>query len=308
MLSARTVSEAVASARPVLSEYYGVSDHVAHLQKLTIEGHHLVLGTFNILRPSNVPAINYQPMYGQPLPAWLGRPEDGQGLEKCPFANPYLQAHRVGAIVNQILSLFQTSQRVVLCLQECESTVSRQLEVEGEEVLKLFYDEERRCATLCSKSLDVLNNWTTVESAVELALYSNDDSNPVSVTIYNVHFRFTTASTKTRLCQILADPSNSADHTLVVGDFNVPVMPQSPQTRGQCQANLVQLSDWMREKCADLKPFFALHSQRWTNWAPRKNCADPQQSWDHMDNIMYLAFGGQIAPSAVPLKWCVEMY
>lgn len=310
MFAARTVVGAVDVARPVLSEYRGVSDHVPHLQQITVAGQSFVLGTFNLLRPSNMPTMNYQPMYpGQKLPAWLGPKEDGWGLQDCPFANPYLQEHRIGNIVNQILNLFQTSQRVVLCLQECEATVSRQLETEGANLFHIYKDDERRCSILCSRELDVIDSWTEPECALDFYLYpAGEDESPISVTIYNVHLSYTTAASKIRLRSLLADPANTSDHTFVVGDFNVPCMPQSALARAKCTADLVQISDWLQEQTPGLRPYFALHVRGWTNWVPRKNCQNPSRSWDHMDNLMYLAYEGQHPPSAMPLNWCVEMY
>jgi hypothetical protein len=313
MISARQLVAEVEAARPPpKSRYRGASDHVPNLQEVNYNGESFVLGTYNVLETSLISQINFLRDDGSPT-AWEQNRGDAQGLERCPFASPYRQRRREDAITGSIVTLFKSSPRVILCIQECGLPLYARLEAESENCFKLIKQtnsDYKFCVTLCSVDLDV-KLASKLYTAVEISFPVNDEGNGLALLVYNVHFRYSDVQVKNNLRNILAEV-HPLRPFFIVGDFNVPAMPQSSRALSAgCPLRLDGLAAWLGNEVEPPRQVhFARQRDGWTNWSYAKNCADRLRTWDHVDNVMFvesLNVGSEL-PDALALGWSVEMY
>ena len=288
MLSAEALTEVVASTTAPLL-YHGVSDHVPHAQSTEIydAGNKLafLLVTFNVLNPAYMYYQNGVPPPGMELPPWL-KMEDQAGLEYIPASNPKRQNERLAIIASAIKSLFREHRSVVCCIQECGSALYSEIaEFAGELGVAIFTGsapaDTNYCVTLVSNSL----KWNVVDCSKKSISVELPDGRAV---VHNVHMEFNTAATMDMIKHCFQ--LSNGKHCIVAGDFNVQTKPLSKAVleEGICTATLTELCNALQATTA-VKPLFALHPQKWTNWNVRKNCADRASNWDHFDNIMLMS-------------------
>ena len=313
MLTARELVAVVESAKPPdRAHFRGTSDHVPNLQEVTFNGYHFLLGTYNVLENSLISQVNFLRDDGSPS-AWAVDRDGAQGLDRCPFAYPYRQQRRENAIVGSIVTLFKSTPCVILCLQECGIPLYARLEAESAGLFSIMKPDSQRdykfCVTLCSVELEARRIEHSTSLLVEIGFPQRESGTQLLLPVYNVHFRYQDASVKQSLRSILCDYPLSS--FFVVGDFNVPTMPQSDKAViGGCPTRLDGLVSWLHHHVEPAREvFFAAQANGWTNWSYAKNCVDAQRTWDHVDNVMFVrGRDSKRMPGVLGLRWTVEMY
>lgn len=307
-LSAEKLTEIVRAQSPLLEEHRGVSDHTPNAQEIWFQGQSFILVTFNILAPRCVPYVNLIPFDGGALPHWIKCADDQFGLEKAPFARPYRQVDREGAIMDAITSLFKRNKRVILCLQECDANFHRKLSAKlSLSIYPARLTKKDECVTVWSRDFEEVE--PPRSPLAPFRLFDN------KLHLFNVHLSFNTrqarADLNAMLLRTIPETPLARVPCLVVGDFNIPVMPQSEKVaeeKDSCTSDLVGTARWLEQ--FNVTPTFALSALKFTNFVPRMNCAEPLRSWDHMDNIMMLDFsqGEEHAATTTPLNWAVNLF
>jgi hypothetical protein len=288
-LKAEELTEKVLAARPSIEAFLGVSDHVPHAQWIKYKNEEeFLLVTFNVLNPAYVSFVNGDFRHSKP-PGWWSTLKDQFGLENAPFADPYNQISRENLIFYSIVSLMRKYRRVVVCIQECGFDLAERLNearrYDVMEILRVPQSERLTdmCVMLCSPDLEPLGCYSNGEY-VYTKLFGG------KLALYNVHLRYNTKHATETLKEYVGSCTVGKLDTLIVGDFNIPVQPQSEfvKKENSCTANLIEVSAMLENhlRAQAITPLFALHPNHWTNWVPRRNCKD---NWDHMDNIMLLS-------------------
>lgn len=303
---------------PERSHYRGASDHQPHAQRITFESEEFLLVTYNALWPAAVPYLNGLPLPNGKLPGWFAGKSAQMGLEELPLCNSYHQSRREQTILSSILTLMKNSHRVVLCLQEVGAALRRALLAEmtlarmdeeqaGFHMYPAFDADFNGCVTLWTADLDGKMNGLIPEPTKPgqpLSLFGG------KLDIHNVHLPFNTKVARQRICERV-ESTLSPDTTslLIVGDYNIPTMPQSEFIAKEAVGtqDLIQFAEWMTS-LTKREPRFAVHPRSFTNWAPRQNCENPEQNWDHMDNMMMLPANSAVTYAAAPSFWTVEYH
>jgi hypothetical protein len=286
-LKAEELTEKVLAARPSIQAFRGVSDHVPHAQWIKYKSEEeFLLVTFNVLNPAYVSMVNGDFSHSVP-PQWWSTLDDQFGLENSPFADPANQTSRENLIFYSIVSLMKKYRRIVVCIQECGHDLAEKLNaVARYDFMTILHTPQRTidmCVMLCSPELNP-NHRQCSTDCTHLGLFGGKFS------LYNVHLRYNTKQAFESLKECTLSCLAANMDTLIVGDFNIPVQPQSEfvKKENSCTANLIEISAMLENHLQSraITPLFALHPNHWTNWVPRKNCKD---NWDHMDNIMLLS-------------------
>lgn len=271
MFTAKQLTEKVALSRADRANYLGVSDHCAHAQRFTFPSKlQLIIGTLNVLNPAYVYYQSGIPPEGTEIPSWLNM-ETQAGLEHCPSSDPKRQVERENIIFASILEFVLQHPTVVLCLQECWPELDRKLRNSAE--------------TLGFTVLSEYDEWKSFRLMVMRGNFTVHGKQAVGiedVVVYNVHLPFATEKT---IAEVAACGQIPSHYDFVVGDFNVQTKPLSASLieEGVCTETLTQFAEHF--SCST----FALHPRGWTNWNVRKNCATPEENWDHFDNIMLIS-------------------
>lgn len=310
--------------RPERETYRSVSDHSAHAQIVQFDDIQFTLITLNVLLPRCVPYINGMPMPGQTLPGWYKGVESQMGLEGSPFASPYDQTRRERLIIDTILATLTNSHRTVICLQECGSTLRNALldrhqpgEVDVEvPAFDMHPSVDRDVGgriTLWTRDMRA-----TVGPAVDNLGHSLriTGKSGAELQIHNVHLPFKTEASRAELKRCIEHsiqhPSGSkVPLCVIVGDFNIPTMPQSKfvHDEGLFTSDLIDTTEWITSSYKGSRVVFALHPRHFTNWAPKINCENPEENWDHMDNIMVVIQPGvDKSIKFSPAFWAIEYY
>jgi hypothetical protein len=291
-------TQAVLASRSDPSEWQGTSDHRIHGQVVYLKrGSTWIdfkLITFNLLDSRWLKYQNGIWPEGK-VPSWYSL-EGQQGLENAPLAQVESQANRERANLEIIKDIFNDKANkggssvkipIVVCLQECGGQLRRQI-IEFAETFGIGYncvmdpqsssDEDDKMVLFQGCELSLRRQASTH------SIYALTFENVLGfLNLVNVHLDFNTEKNTA----VLEDIAKYCDCGLVAGDWNIQVKAISENTLKEGSSKtLIEYfgagSFWKR--C-----LFALHPDGWTNFNCRKNCQDPQNNADHMDNIMFFS-------------------
>lgn len=288
------------------SEHTGVSDHIPHIQKVTLKTDdkvtEFVLGTFNVLAQKFMWYQNGRKPDGSPLPDWYKR-ENMSGLWDCPLADESLAEQRQAAIVSIIVRIFEDNSAlpVVLCLQECEFAI---------------VDEVRRTLKNLTVQFDSLGTPGKVTMSRNAGAIGPADYNTRvimgtliepgdfgrNIIIANSHLSFKSTDNENAFQELKAYAKHRP--LFVAGDYNIQCMPISEKAKNE--GSTKTLTEFVNEVvCGKIGWKYALaeHELGYTNFNCRMNCIDPAVSADHFDNILFLHTGDyevEFSPISAP--------
>lgn len=276
------------------ADYNGVSDHSMHVQVATVEDlrtktqHKFLLGSFNVLANVHLWWQTGVRTDGKPLPSWY-KLEDFQQLFARPVTNPEYQAKRTTAIVNMIKEFFELKKDIpaVLCLQECSKEIVERVQaaVQNIDVVTQIRDVDSLIVTISRDTGyfgGAMIGWDSVTVPFPLG-------EKKLFCVVNGHLAFNTSKNEkffSLLHEIYKNP------LLVIGDYNIPVMPISQQAVEEgCTHTLGKFINEIIVGRLGWKYDLAIHPDGWTNWNCRRNSAAPDSLAEHMDNMLFLHKG-----------------
>lgn len=289
----------------VAADHTGVSDHLMHIQKVTLKTGSATakfyLGTFNVLAQEWVWYQSGKKPDGSPTPSWYNL-EGQQGLENTPLADESLAQQRKDAIVSMIVKFFERSWHpAVLCLQECDFSIVKEVS-KSVPSLTVQYDSHGSPGKVTmSRNAGALGPADYNTGFVMCTLIEPEEFGR-NIVIANVHLDFNTNTNEKEMEELKAFAKHRP--LFVVGDYNIPCMPISDRAKND--GSTKTLTEFVNEiVCGRLGWKYALaeHIIGYTNFNCRKNCVDPAKNADHFDNILFLHAGDydvEFIPSYAP--------
>jgi hypothetical protein len=301
------LTRAVLASHSNPSDWQGTSDHRVHGQIVNLRRGatciSLKLVTFNLLDTRWLKYQNGIWPDGK-VPSWYSL-EGQQGLEDTALAQVENQANRERANLEIIKSIFNNETGsvkipIVVCLQECGGSLRREI-IQFAETFGIGYncvmapelasDEDDKMVLFRGCDLDLRKQ--TITHSVYVMTFENIFG---SLPLVNVHLDFNTEKNIKAFQEI----TNLCTWGLVAGDWNIQVKPISESTIKEGSSKT--LIEYFGPDSVWKNAVFALHPDHWTNFNCRKNCQDPKNNADHMDNIMFFSHEDKTSVEFIPFK------